>query len=61
MAQAPGDDHRALAPVGLVVGGAEEGGGYGDAALVLLAAVDEEQDVAAALGVLAGASGRLRS
>ena len=42
--------------VGLVGGRAKEGVGRGDAALVLLAAADEEQNVAAPLGVLAVAA-----
>ena len=45
--------------VGDIGGGAEEGVGGGDVALVLFAAADEEQDVTAALGVLAvAAAGR---
>ena len=51
--QTPRDRHRALAPVGHVGGGAEEGVGGGDSAVVLFSSSDEEEDVASSLGVLA--------
>ena len=53
MVKSPGDGHGALTLMGHVGGGAEEGVRGGDAALVLFAAADEEQDVAASFGVFA--------
>ena len=51
MLQPPGDGHRALALVGDVGGGAEEGVGGSLAAAVFVAAADEGQVLGVALGI----------